>query len=45
MDCYVCSESGKKLVEMNVEWDSEIGASVAICPECGRDEVIGFGSL
>jgi len=38
MDCYVCSESGKKLVEMNVVWDSEIGASVAICPEaCKQD--------
>lgn len=45
MECLKCSVSGVKLVYMTEYWDEKISARIAICPCCGKEEVIGFGRL
>jgi hypothetical protein len=45
MDCYKCSVSGKMLVKMETYYDEKLGAAIAKCPQCGREEIIGFGKL
>lgn len=45
MECYKCSISGKKLVYMNICFDYELGAEIAICPICGHKEIVGFGLI
>lgn len=45
MECYKCSVSGKKIVYMEVHYDTKRGASIAVCPECGREETVGYGRI
>lgn len=45
MDCYKCTINGKKIVQMEVEYDEKTGQEIAVCPECKREEVVGFGKI
>ena len=46
MECTKCSESGKKLVYMtNEKYDYKTGKNTVECPECGREEITGFGRI
>lgn len=45
MECSNCSVSGKELVIMTTYYDESLGATIAVCPKCGKDEVIGFGKI
>jgi uncharacterized Zn finger protein len=45
MECSNCSVDGKKLVHMETKFDKDNRAKLAICPECGKEEIVGFGHI
>lgn len=46
MECSNCSVSGKELVYMTIEkYNDTSGARSLECPKCGKEEIIGFGTI
>ena len=45
MECVYCSVNGKKIVYMDDKGFDKSNAHVYECPECGREEVSGFGQI
>lgn len=43
MECYECSVEGEEIVHMNLKKDDDQRTVLAFCPNCGCEEVIGFG--